>query len=36
MIFKKVKQVIRNILKQDQRILEDPAPTIGILELADK
>jgi small conductance mechanosensitive channel len=32
---KKVKTVIQTILDADERILKDPAPTIGILELAD-
>ena len=31
----KVKQVLEGILVQDQRILKDPVPTIGVLELAD-
>jgi len=31
----KVKQVISDVLSQDDRILEDPAPTIGLLEMAD-
>lgn len=30
-----VKQVIGEILSQDARILKDPAPTIGLVELAD-
>ena len=31
----KVKQVIENVLSQDGRILSNPAPSIGVLELAD-
>lgn len=31
----KVKQVIESVLTEDQRILKDPAPTIGLVELAD-
>jgi small conductance mechanosensitive channel len=31
----KVKQVIADVLSTDDRILEDPAPTIGLVELAD-
>ena len=31
----KVKSVIEAILSSDDRILKDPAPTIGVLELAD-
>ena len=31
----KVKHVLEEILSQDERILKDPAPTIGLLELAD-
>jgi small conductance mechanosensitive channel len=31
----KVKSVLQNILSGDNRILKDPAPTIGVLELAD-
>ena len=31
----KVKQVILDVLSQDGRILSDPAPSIGVLELAD-
>lgn len=30
-----VKQLLTEILAEDQRILKDPAPTIGLLELAD-
>ncbi len=30
-----VKSVLEDILSKDSRILEDPAPTIGVLELAD-
>ncbi len=30
-----VKTVIMDVLNQDERILKDPAPTVGILELAD-
>lgn len=32
---KKVKNVILDILNADDRILKDPAPTVGVLELAD-
>lgn len=32
---KKAKQVLEDILKQDERVLDDPAPTIGVAELAD-
>ena len=32
---KKVRQVIEEILTADDRILKDPEPTIGVLELAD-
>jgi small conductance mechanosensitive channel len=31
----KVRSVLEDILSGDDRILEDPAPTIGVLELAD-
>jgi small conductance mechanosensitive channel len=31
----KVKDVIADVLKADERVLKDPAPTIGVLELAD-
>jgi small conductance mechanosensitive channel len=31
----KVKQVIEGILSEDERILKDPAPTIGLLEMAE-
>ena len=31
----KVRRVLEEILKEDERVLEDPAPTIGVLELAD-
>lgn len=31
----KVKRVLAEILAKDDRILKDPAPTIGVLELAD-
>jgi len=31
----KVKRVLQDILARDDRILKDPAPTIGVLELAD-
>ncbi|KPK61710.1 MAG: mechanosensitive ion channel protein [Gammaproteobacteria bacterium SG8_31] len=31
----KVRRVIEDVLKSDDRILEDPAATIGVLELAD-
>jgi small conductance mechanosensitive channel len=30
-----VKKVLEDILAKESRILEDPAPTIGVLELAD-
>ncbi|MGD9407635.1 MAG: mechanosensitive ion channel [Gammaproteobacteria bacterium] len=30
-----VRRVLEEILKEDERVLEDPAPTIGVLELAD-
>ena len=32
---KKVKQVIDEVLAADERILKDPAPTVGVSELAD-
>ncbi|WP_029918404.1 mechanosensitive ion channel family protein [Pelobacter seleniigenes] len=32
---KKVRSVIEDLLNQDARILADPAPTIGVLELGD-
>ena len=32
---KKVRAVLEDILGSDERILKDPAPTIGVLELAD-
>lgn len=32
---KKVKEVIWDVLNADERILKDPAPTVGLLELAD-
>ena len=31
----KVKEVLADILAKDSRVLKDPAPTIGLLELAD-
>ena len=31
----KVRQVLEDILAKDDRVLQDPAPTIGVLELAD-
>lgn len=31
----KVRSVLQDILSSDDRILEDPAPTIGVLEMAD-
>jgi small conductance mechanosensitive channel len=31
----KVRTVLEGILSEDERILKDPAPTIGVLELAD-
>lgn len=31
----KVKEVLEGILKEDERILEDPAPTVAVLEMAD-
>jgi len=31
----KVKQVLTDILAKDERVLEEPAPTIAIMELAD-
>jgi len=31
----KVKKVLSDILAKDERILKDPSPTIGVLELAD-
>ena len=31
----KVRTVLEDILSQDARILHDPAPTIGVLELGD-
>ena len=31
----KVRKVLQDILSQDSRILQDPVPTIGVLELAD-
>ena len=32
---KQVKAVIRQVLSEDERILTQPAPTVGVLELAD-
>ena len=32
---KKVRAVLEDILNSDERILKDPAPTIGVLELGD-
>ncbi len=32
---KKVRAVLEDILNNDERILKDPAPTIGVAELAD-
>jgi len=32
---KKAKQVLERLCKEDERILEDPAPTIAVVELAD-
>jgi small conductance mechanosensitive channel len=31
----KVRQILEDILAKDDRVLQDPAPTIGVLELAD-
>ena len=31
----KVRQILEDILAKDDRVLKDPAPTIGVLELAD-
>lgn len=31
----KVKEVLKTILSEDERILEDPAPTIGVMSLGD-
>jgi small conductance mechanosensitive channel len=31
----KVRQVLEEMLSRDDRVLDDPAPTIGVLELAD-
>ena len=31
----KVKNVLQDVLAADERVLKDPAPTIGVLELAD-
>lgn len=31
----KVKQILQDIMANDERILKDPAPTIGVLELAE-
>ena len=31
----KVRQILEDILSKDGRVLQDPAPTIGVLELAD-
>jgi small conductance mechanosensitive channel len=32
---KKVREILEDILAKDDRILDDPAPTIGVLELGD-
>ena len=32
---KKVREILEDILAKDRRILKDPAPTIGVLELGD-
>ncbi len=32
---KKVRSVLEQVLSEDERVLKDPAPTIGVLELAD-
>jgi len=32
---KKVREVLEDVLKEEARVLSDPAPTIGVLELAD-
>lgn len=32
---KKVKEIVWEVLNADERILKDPAPTVGVLELAD-
>ncbi len=32
---KKVREILEDILAKDDRFLEDPAPTIGVLELGD-
>jgi len=32
---KKAKTILERILNEDQRVLKDPAPTIGVLELGD-
>ncbi len=31
----RVKKVIEDILNKDERVLKDPEPTVGVLELAD-
>lgn len=31
----KVRHILEDILSKDERVLDDPAPTIGVLELAD-
>jgi len=31
----KVKEILRDILATDQRVLKDPEPTVGVVELAD-
>ena len=33
---KKAKQVLEDLMASEERILKDPAPTIGLLELADR
>ena len=32
---KKVREILEDILAKDDRVLKDPEPTIGVLELAD-
>ena len=32
---RKVRNVLKDILAEDERILQDPAPTIAVIELAD-
>jgi small conductance mechanosensitive channel len=32
---RKAKEIVENILKSDERVLDDPAPSVGVMDLAD-